>query len=496
MRCLFFVVFICFIYDVNVYGCFNDSLNEEIIFFKEPVNKQVFPRNRITGDGSAFISGLISKPLYNAVLVTKYRNNILAEKYEQQLNYFEDSARFDFTVPIKAELAMYRIEIAGLNDLGTFTIKTYDSLLSGEAIIIQGQSNAVAENFGKIPSNPENQSPFIRVWGSGLGNYKKQWFVADGDAAMYQNGNAGQWGLRLARKIIGAEKMPIVIFNGAFGGQGIDFFMKDYPGLYNNYSVLKQRVYETGFQGNIFSVFWYQGETDAMLGTSTEDYLDKFNALYKNWNEDYPGFLQLFIMQIKISCFADSEATAKVAEAHRLLALQLPNTILLSTNGLKHLADGGFCHYEYLFGYKNIGDQLYNLLHSTIYKSKVKNIESPSVVIINQTLPNELTLQFKNASDNYKWEAGSENEFITHDSTVRITGGMVKGSTLILFLSESKPVEYLSFYGHMIGGSPCVRNGKGMGIVGFYKMPVWQLPKINTPLASGHFKLRTPVWKK
>ncbi len=119
---------------------------------------------------------------------------------------------------------------------------------------------------------------------------------------------------------------------------------------------------ETGFQNSIRAIFWYQGESDSNPGNSVEVYKESFKKLYNDWKSDYKNFQRLFIIQTKLSCLADAEASCKIAEAHRELYMELPQTSILATNGLKHLGPGAWCHYTYDDGYKLIGDQLFAMI--------------------------------------------------------------------------------------------------------------------------------------
>ena len=58
---------------------------------------------------------------------------------------------------------------------------------------------------------------------SGLLN-DDQWYYAQGDGNEDSGGNAGQWGLALAKMIKDQLDIPIAIFNGADGGKPISFF--------------------------------------------------------------------------------------------------------------------------------------------------------------------------------------------------------------------------------------------------------------------------------
>lgn len=447
--------------------------NAQISYSVLPVNKQVYPRNKQTGNGTILISGKAAKSSgFTSIKVEKYRLDQLQSTLNQTLTFSGDSAAFSFDMPIKAELAEYFIKVYGVKNNQSVLNKSIDSLLSGDAFIIQGQSNAVANKYEGTANG--NASQYIRVWGS-AGNYDKEWFYADGDAAERKTdvGNAGQWGLRLARHIMDVEKIPVVIYNGARGGMPVRYFLPKPNTKRNNYRSLLQRVTESGFINNIRAIFWYQGESDSNVGNSVNAYKNTFDTLYTSWKLSYPSFEKLYIIQVKPSCAGDAEASAVIQEAQRQLADSIPNASIMATHGIKHYESGFWCHYPYDSGYKLIGDYLYLMINRDLHDIKnAKNVESPQVTSVVQTAANKLTLTFKNEGDTYLWEAGTEKDFVLNGISAKVASGEVKGSTLVLTLNKNIQASLLSFYGHMVGGSPTLRNASGQGIVGFYKMPV------------------------
>ncbi|MEP6513729.1 MAG: T9SS type A sorting domain-containing protein, partial [Parafilimonas sp.] len=57
----------------------------------------------------------------------------------------------------------------------------------------------------------------------------------------------------------------------------------------------------------------------------------------------------------------------------------------------------------------------------------------------------------------------------------KVISGSVNGSHILLTLDINSPnLQTLSFRGHVVNGSPCIRNLSGEGMVGFYKFPVIQ----------------------
>ncbi|MBV9963885.1 MAG: T9SS type A sorting domain-containing protein [Parafilimonas sp.] len=451
----------------------------QINFNELPDDSSIVPRNLITNEGVVKISGYIKRSTgaFNKIKIKEYRNNVPADSFFTRLSFKQNIAEFSFSMNIKAELAEYNFEVYAVGGSHNSLLKTVSGITAGDAFIIQGQSNAAAgEIYGS--SNAENQSEFIRVWGSGNTNgYTPKWFIANGDIWDWGgDGNAGQWGLRLARLIQDTYKIPVAIFNGANSGEPINWFQRnntDSVDQTTNYGRLLKRITETGFQNNIRAIFWYQGEADSYADNSINTYKNSFYNLYNGWQKDYTGFQHLYIIQIKQGCGQPLPAVNKIQEAQRELAMEIANTSIYATNGTEHAGDT--CHYFYDNGYRVTAEHLFPLVNRDIYKAPdtLVNIESPQVTHAVQTGKKEIALYFKNKNDSYVWEPGTENDFVLDDSDNKIKSGEINDS--ILVLTSKKPlknIHYVSFRGHAIGGSPCVRNISGEGIVGFYEMPV------------------------
>ena len=113
----------------------------------------------------------------------------------QILEYETNIASFNFQFSVPSELANYSIEVYGSNEFGQTLDTSVHEIVSGDVIIIQGQSNAEARFFNG--SSNVNASPFIRVFANGttdstllLNNPK--WYVGEGDGNRENNGNTGQ----------------------------------------------------------------------------------------------------------------------------------------------------------------------------------------------------------------------------------------------------------------------------------------------------------------
>ena len=130
---------------------------------------------------------------------------------------------------------------------------------------------------------------FIRVYAggatssSGLIN-NEQWYYGQGDGNENTNGNTGQWGLVLAKKLIDELNIPIAIFNGAHGGQPIEFFQR--PANYtsstdSNYGRLFYRLQKTGLKEKVRGLLWSQGEANA--GATNNLSIEQYKTYFENF---------------------------------------------------------------------------------------------------------------------------------------------------------------------------------------------------------------------
>jgi hypothetical protein len=228
-----------------------------------PIDLQLVARDKITNLGNVKIEGNVDQSSgYGSIKVEVYRNEVLLNTVDNELNYIDSKAPFAFNMTIQAELANYSFKIYRYNSSNNIyeLDRTVSNIVAGDAYIIQGQSNAVASS--RSGSANSNKSDFIRVYACGTpysANLLKNnaWYIADGDVVSTSNGNSGQWGLKLARLLVDNLQIPIAIFNGANNGQGISFFKAplDYKmSLNSNYGGLYYRLNQTGLRNSVRAV--------------------------------------------------------------------------------------------------------------------------------------------------------------------------------------------------------------------------------------------------
>ena len=103
------------------------------------------------------------------------------------------------------------------------------------------------------------------------------------------------------------------------------------------------------------------------------------------------------------------------------------------------------------------------------------NVEPPNVdyAFFNDNGCTNVTIVMRNEIDSLVWEPGAENFLSLENSLVNITGGEVVSNTVILHLDGNGSVNIgLTYSGHS-GSGPWVLNGKGVGLLTFYREVVY-----------------------
>lgn len=471
-----------------------------------PQNKQLYPRNPKNNKAEIPISGSIDAANgYNFLLLKKYRNNRLVEQRSVLLKYRNGKAAFKFSEEIKAELAEYRFELFGVNGLTQTLLQSADQVVAGDAFIIQGQSNAVAnlrgsfsaENDANALENAPNRK-FVRVYGSGSRSYNftKEWFIGDGNVWFENNGNTGQWGMRMASNLAGDLKIPIAIFNGADPGQRISFFQRNDAipdDLTTNYGRLLSRVKEAGFEKNIRAILWHQGESDALGALSsvqltTEQYKQAFLNLYDDWKKDFQGIEGIYLFQIRFGCgMASVDGALQIQEAQRQLDDEKKDISIMSTGATQQLFDGGiinFCHYNFPNGYGLFGNWITNLLKKEIYnvKNLPSSIYAPApkqasfTAAGDENLATQVTLSLEDNKATYSALGDLNSAFRLEGGVFPITGIAINKNNIIIdFIrgpgTNGNPTG-LSFIGHDNQAAPILINEQGIGLLYFSNLAI------------------------
>lgn len=465
------------------------NLYAQVVFSKVPKDKQLYGRNNITNKAEVIVEGTVNNSgvNYDSIKVEVFEDGTLFYTETKSLNFNGSGiANFSFNYLIDAKLANYDLNVQGLVNTVPTVIYTANDFVAGDVFVIQGQSNAVARQYIGS-SNQENQNDFIRVYASGTDDTglllnNEEWFIGDGDGTYFNNGNVGQWGLKLAAELVNKLNIPIAIFNGARGGRAIEYFLRpqDYQtSLDSNYGKLYYRLSKTNLLNSVKAIIWSQGEND--FDTTELEYYQRFEALRTSWYDDFPSATNIYIFQTKNAC--SSNRLGPIKEAQRKLAVSYSDIDVISTGALIAVpsTSGGNpfdpCHFVYEDGYKEFGNRIFKLIDRDLYQGTyTSDINSPMIQSANLS-SDMMTIIIDTNAQNLNTNDGviSPNDFIIHgDNGVSITNISVNQSQILLSLSKSVTTNILiSFLGPEYNQSGnFIKNTEGIDILSFYKFPI------------------------
>jgi hypothetical protein len=421
---------------------------------------------------------------YSEVYVELYKNNSLLETYNQELSFSSDQASFEINIEINSELSKYSVKTYAINNAEAAMIKEAEDIVCGDVFIVQGQSNAEAPSYNGSSSGYE--SDFIRVYANGNSSSSSvinnnQWYYGQGDGNSGTNGNTGQWGIVLAKKLVDELNIPIAIFNGAHGGQPISFFQRpaNYQSSTNsNYGRLYYRLNKSGLKSYVRGVLWSQGEADSFSGgLTTEQYKNEFENLVGFWQEDYPSIEQYYIFQTRdCDCGTSQSGRVKIKEAQRQLAVNNTNISIMPTTGMTTHSDN--CHYPFTNGYEKFGTRIFKPVLDNIYSLDYsEEINAPMVTDIQISSTNGLNLIITTNAESLMintqdtatlLEKISEDFVLTNANNVSIIGFEVQGSSIMLMLDGDPGADaIISLYGRHDDLEDNITNSSGIELVCF-----------------------------
>lgn len=485
-----------------------------------PMDNQLYPRDLNTNQATVRVAGSVSQNTsYRRMRLYIYRDGNYLSTLTTELNYWNSSANYSFDVNIPAERNNYRFALYGASSWSETHLRTVNNVVAGDAYIIQGQSNAVANQRGSAnnsnnaddPGNSPNRN-FVRVYGSGNTsmNYTKAWFIGKGNVWYDVDGQVGQWGIRLGSNLVGATNIPVAIINGAMPGEALSYFQRNDGNPRSsatNYGRLLRRIEEAGLKNNIRALLWYQGESDnqgflSSTQLSTQQYKNGFNSLYSDWKEDYPGLNRFYILQIRHGCGINSpDNTLRVQEAQRQLDKESNEILTLSTSNTSQLYENnglGFCHYNFVNGYRNVGDWLTSVLRRDLYNTPMPAaIESPEPISASFTNVNgsgaasQVALILKDQQSGFNLSGNLSNDFRLDGGSYSIQSVTLSGSTIYINFNRNAGTNNnpssVSYRSHQGDAAPIITNNQGLGLIHFEFFPITggTPPPTNPPPTGG-----------
>lgn len=463
-----------------------------------PTDYQLYPRDKATNEAQVQVAGQVSSPIDALRLLVERDGSVYLDTTFTVLQAAPDS--FHLSAAIHAELQNYRFtlyHVDTLNETQTLVAEA-DEVVAGDAFIVHGQSNAEA-GFYQGSAAPEYDA-FARVFGSANPDptvsavANPTWGIGVPDGNHTQAHSLGQWPAAMAKRLIQALGIPIAIFNAADPGKRITFFQRDTlapDNLNTNYGRLLDRIEQAGWRSHLRTLLWYQGESDALDGRSTNFYLDEFSQLYRAWQEDYSQLDRIYLIQIRLACSGmDVVESLAIQEAQRLLARDSLNTPLMNAKGVAQHSDA--CHFPYS-SYREIGLRMAALLLQDRYQiPQSPGATAPRPAIAQWESPYQLRLETASPSDQLTWQPGVEQLFLVSDS-IEADSGWADGHQL--WLTFDQPLggsgQSLSHYDLRGSGvdSPYVINQRGIGLTSFWRLPIEDAPTV-FPVELGEVSLK------
>ncbi|HUT09386.1 MAG TPA: sialate O-acetylesterase, partial [Thermoguttaceae bacterium] len=394
---------------------------------EKPVDNQFYARDD-KNEGTLYYNGSLPGPA-DSVFLKVYADDEVFKTESQELTADKTYA---FSVKLKPGLTKYKVEFGSQSGNIETVLHTVTNLVCGDAYIIDGQSNAVATDWGQ--EEYEYTSDWIRSFGSMGGDISKGW-----GGAVRRRGGAwqiGYWGMDLAKHLVETQKIPICIINGAVGGTLIEMHQRN-PAEPTDpktiYGRLLRRVESAGLTHGIRGVFWHQGENDqqaqgASGGYGWETYRQYFVDMSAAWKEDYPNIQRYYVFQIwPNSCsMGGNGASDKLRDVQRTLPRLYSNMSVTSTLGIKPV---GTCHYP-AAGYAEMA-RLISLLVERDQYGKVfdKSVAPPDLQKAYYTNDNmdEIALEFDQPM---AWNDALTSQFYLDGKEGRVESGAVESGTV------------------------------------------------------------------
>lgn len=364
---------------VATFSCF--AVNVQ--FSEMPAKYRLYPRDA-QNLGHVVVQGTVLDAGKDSAVVIVTRNGAPFSRARATLTYQGGGAAFQFSLPIPAELAEYRIQCL----INTEVAASVDSIVAGDVFIIGGQSNAA---YGI----------------SALNEHVRTLRIADSTWGLTTE---GAWA-PLPQKIIEQCRIPICIINGAIPGSIIASHQKNNASPFSGYyGTILLRATLAKVQNAVKAIFWYQGEWDAGYGADT-GYPPQFDQLYRSWMSDYPSVQKIFLVQINTWQTAGSR---EIREAQRRIAHSYPNiAIMPAIGGLYYNGHGG---------YTELGNNIYRIVARDIFGSRdTAGIKPPEIqrAYFTSAARNRVALEFDQP---VYWNAKKDSVTYLNENSAPVAG--------------------------------------------------------------------------
>ena len=405
---------------------------------EQPTDNQFYARSATKNEGTLHYNGVLPQAA-DAVFLRLYADGVLAKTVTQKLGA---SRAYVLSVPLKPGLIRYEVTFGSITGGRETVLRTVKNLACGDAFVIQGQSNAVATDFGK--ETPAYQSEWIRTFGTSWesARYRNQ----DG-----QTGEIGYWAMELAKRLLESEKVPVCILNGAVGGTRIDQHQRNPKNPTDPetiYGRLLARAQKAGLTHGIRGILWHQGENDQGAdgptgGFGWETYQEYFIHLTAAWKRDFPNVQRYYAFQIwpKSCAMGVDGSDNQLRDVQRQLPALFSKMSIMSTLGID---PPGGCHFP-AAGYAEFARLIFPVVQRDSYGRHFDSpITPPSLkrIAFASAQRDKLVLEFDQP---VVWESALVSEFSLDGKRGKIASGSATGNQLTLTLTEPMAAQKLTY---------------------------------------------------
>lgn len=397
--------------------------------------------------------------------------------YASETMKTDSNKSYDFEVKLKPGLIRYDVEFGTIDGAKETLLHKAADLVCGDVFLINGQSNAVATDWG--PGDFPETSAWIRSFGSMGGDPKSaRW----GRAIRKTPGDRlaiGYWGYDLAKHLVETQGVPVCILNGAVGGTRIDQHQRNAANpadLTTIYGRLLWRVREARLTHGIRGVLWHQGENDQGAdgpsgGFGWETYRQLFIELAASWKQDFPNLQHHHVFQIwpKACAMGFEGSDNRLREVQRQLPSAFSNLSVMSTLGID---PPGGCHYP-AEGYAAIARLIAPLVGRDHYGKKPESsITAPDLAAarFGDARRESILLDFNQP---VIWDADLANEFHLDGEKGWIESGSAAGNTVTLKLKSASPATTITYLdGAFWKTGKVLRGANGIAALTFCEVPL------------------------
>ena len=411
------------------------------------IAREDLPRNGLQ-QGSLVYAGTL-KDAADSVFVRVFADDQL---FATETSTLTAEKTYSLSVKLNAALVKYRTEFGAKAGDRETVLHTASNIVCGDVFLINGQSNAVATDFGE--ANPLKPSDWVRTFGAtdggAEGSRLKLWAPAEARSPGGKS-EIGFWGMELGRRLVESIRIPVCLINGAVGGTRIDQHQRndtDPTDVNTIYGRLLWRVQQAKLTHGVRAVIWHQGENDQGAdgptgGYGYETYRQFFVDLAAAWKEDYPNIQRYYVFQIwpKSCAMGINGSDNQLREVQRTLPRLFSNLSVMSTLGIK---PPGGCHFP-AEGYAEFARLLTPMMQYQLYHRHVSGPFSPPNLqraFFTNDQRNELVLEF---DQQILWSDPLVSQFHLDGEPERVASGSADGARVMLKLKDSSTATQLTY---------------------------------------------------